>query len=47
MAVEDMSNVWDYYRGDNVTVAVIDSGFDNQSTHTLINMRVSRFSFHL
>ena len=25
----DMSNVWDYYRGDNVTVAVIDSGFDN------------------
>ena len=24
----DMSNVWDYYRGDNVTVAVIDSGFD-------------------
>ena len=24
----DMPNVWDYYRGDNVTVAVIDSGFD-------------------
>lgn len=24
----DLKNVWDYYRGDNVTVAVIDSGFD-------------------
>jgi len=24
----DMSTVWDYYRGDNVKVAVIDSGFD-------------------
>ena len=24
----DLKNVWNYYRGDNVTVAVIDSGFD-------------------
>lgn len=32
----DLKNVWNYYRGDTVTVAVIDSGFDTPPTHTLL-----------